>query len=109
MKPCDMVSSFRGANTLFQGQQINGQTQIKREQRYKKETRRRDTQKEERTQRDRDRREKTKKRGRRNADQRRSKGPEQRNQDRSEIQRQRVRVHCKQIVVTTSGVVNKEV
>jgi hypothetical protein len=27
MKACDKVSSFRGANTLFQGQQINGQTQ----------------------------------------------------------------------------------
>jgi hypothetical protein len=26
MKPCGKVSSIRGANTLFLGQQINGQT-----------------------------------------------------------------------------------
>jgi hypothetical protein len=35
MKPWDKVSSFRGANTLFQGQQINGQTQ--KEERHRRE------------------------------------------------------------------------
>jgi hypothetical protein len=34
MKPSGMVSSFPGANTLLQGQQINGQTQS--EERYRR-------------------------------------------------------------------------
>jgi hypothetical protein len=39
MKPWGEVSSFRGANTLFEGQQINGQT--KRRHRERRETQRR--------------------------------------------------------------------
>jgi hypothetical protein len=76
MKTYDKMSFLRGATTLFQGQQINGQTH--REEKDK-----------ERTQ----RRERAQKRDRRSDQRRRSKkiqGQEQRNQDRSEKQRQRV-------------------
>jgi hypothetical protein len=45
MKPWGEVSSFRGASTLFEGQQINGHTQ--REERHREETQRRETQKRE--------------------------------------------------------------
>jgi hypothetical protein len=39
MKPYDKVSSFRGANTLFQGHQINRQTyRVKRHRREKQKT-----------------------------------------------------------------------
>jgi hypothetical protein len=82
------VSSFSDANTVFEGQQINGQThqrKDKEKRRDKTEIRHREgTPIEEIT--------------------------EERSKDRSETQRQRVRVHCKpEIVVTTSGVVSKEV
>jgi hypothetical protein len=36
MKPYDMVSSFRGANTLFKGQQNEGRSEIKRTLRRQK-------------------------------------------------------------------------
>jgi hypothetical protein len=35
MKPYDMVSSFQGANTLFQGQQINRQKHRDRREKQK--------------------------------------------------------------------------
>jgi hypothetical protein len=96
------VSSFRGANTVFEGQQIRQREETPRQKRDTERRRRRDTDRREtgestqigETQR-RDRREIT--------EQKRSK-------DRSETQRQKVRVHCKRkTVVTTSEVVNKEV
>jgi hypothetical protein len=78
------VSSFRGANTLVEGQQINGQT-------HREERQRRDTQ---RT----DRRE-TQKRDQSSDQRRRSRkiqaADPKRNQDRSVTQIQRVITHCK--------------
>jgi hypothetical protein len=63
MKPYDKVTSLRGANTLLQGQQINGQDIQRREHRRQINGQ--------------------------------IKAVEQRNQDRSETQRQRVITQCK--------------
>jgi hypothetical protein len=82
MKPYDKVSSLRGANTLLQGQQINGQNT---EDKHRRQSNRQIKAADQR--RDQHRSEKTRSKE--------IKGPEQRNQDRSETQRQRVREHCK--------------
>jgi hypothetical protein len=93
IKPCDKVSSFRGANTLLQGQQINGHTE-KTQKTEKKETHREERNRREITERDH--------RTDHRSDQRRGskeiQGPEQSNQDRSETKRQRVRAHCKKML-----------
>jgi hypothetical protein len=70
------VSSIRGANTLFEGQQINGHTEKRREDTHRE---KRDTEETSKTQ--------------------IKENPSSRSkmeQDCSETQRQRVRVHCKQ-------------
>jgi hypothetical protein len=77
MKPCDKVSSIRGTSALLQGRQINGE---KIEERTHTEKEHRRQNREERSQKTRSKK---------------IKGPEQRNQDRSETQHQRVITHCK--------------
>jgi hypothetical protein len=82
------VSSIRDANTLFEGQQINGQRD-----RRENTGRREDTHphKEEKKEEKRH----TEKRDQRRRSRKIQATDPQRNQDRSETQRQRVRVHCK--------------
>jgi hypothetical protein len=86
MKPYDKVSSLRGANTLLQGHQNKGRT----EKEITEGDHRRQVIRQIKAAdpgRDQHRSEKTRSKE--------IKGPEQRNQDRSETQRQRVRAHCK--------------
>jgi hypothetical protein len=78
MKPWDMVSSFWGANTLFQGQQIKRTDTNRRENIQRREKHKRDQRSDQR---------------------RRSRkiqaADPKKNQDCSETQRQRVITHCK--------------
>jgi hypothetical protein len=87
MKPYDKVSSFRGANTLHQGQQNKnrGRYRDRKTTDHRRQINRQIRAADPR--RDHHRSEKTRSKE--------TKGPEQRNQDRSETQRQRVRAHCK--------------
>jgi hypothetical protein len=77
MKPYDSVSSLRGANTLLQGQQINGQNTEERTEEQITEERSKE---------------------RPETRSKEIKGPEQRNQDRFETQLQWVITHCKKKV-----------
>jgi hypothetical protein len=95
MKPYDKVNSLRGANTLLQGQQINGQ----RRETYRRENIQRIENRRERQKRDHRRSQSRSQERDQTRDQRRrskeNQGPEQRNQDLSETQCQRVRAHGK--------------
>jgi hypothetical protein len=82
MKPYDKVNSLRGANTLLQGQQNkNRNTGTDHRRQINRQIKAADPR------RDQHRSEKTRSKE--------IKGQEQRNQGRSETQRQRVRAHCK--------------
>jgi hypothetical protein len=83
------VSSIRGANTLFEGQQINGHTGKERTQR------RRGIETREKTHTHTQRREKQRRYQRRRSRKIQAADPK-RNQDCSETQRQRAITHCKQ-------------